>query len=164
MTMILNSISSFWKPPATYHPFDTVPTPRILVVDVDRDIRNMNKDFLNRSGYCVDTASNLPDAWNRLSSDRSGGYNLLLAEHDLPGINGVELVRKLRAFNHAMPVILVFGMVPKYLSRLDSRLNIRSVIFKPYNLDDLLEAVKQALWEEGSASTVEDGKFPLLFR
>lgn len=160
-TMNINSLSSFRRSTDLNYPLEADPVPRILVMDSDRDIRDMNRDLLNHSGYWVDTASNVLDAWTQLSSDRTVSYNLLLAEHDFPGINSLELVKQLRTFNHAMPVILVLGMIPSYAPRLDSRLNIQSVIYKPYDFENLRVVVKKALWEEGSATSSEYNKRPL---
>lgn len=159
--MNLNSLSSFRRSTDLNYPLEADPVPRILVMDSDRDIRDMNRDLLNHSGYWVDTASNVLDAWTQLSSVRNVSYNLLLAEHDFPRINSLELVKKLRTFNHAMPVILVLGMIPSYAPRLDSRLNIQSVIYKPYDFENLRVVVKKALWEEGSATSSEYKKRPL---
>ena len=62
---------------------------RILVVDEDSDLRLLYADALARPGYHVDAAENGAAAWEALQANY---YNLLITEHDMPGLTCVELV------------------------------------------------------------------------
>jgi CheY-like chemotaxis protein len=84
------------------------PVRRILVVDDDPDILQLNADLLERSGYEVATAADGDAALEALDSDC---YDLLLTDHSMPKITGLELIKKLRAAHNAVPVILVSGMM-----------------------------------------------------
>lgn len=129
--------------------------PNILVVDADRDIRDLNQELLISAGYRVDTVADGAEAWKRVNANPSAGYDILIAEHDLPKMNGVELVGKLRASHNTMPVILVFGMVLTYALRLDWRLNIGAIIYKPYEIAELREKVKETLLATVKGSPTE---------
>ena len=65
--------------------------PRILVVDEDSDLRLLYADALARPGYHVDATE---DGAAALEALRVNNYNLLITEHSLPTLTGIELVRK----------------------------------------------------------------------
>jgi two-component system sensor histidine kinase and response regulator WspE len=67
--------------------------PHILVVDDSHTVREMERRLLVRSGYQVTTAQNGQEAWNLL---RLNDYDLLISDIDMPQMNGIELVTKVR--------------------------------------------------------------------
>ena len=64
---------------------------RILVVDGDPLIRQVNSEVLIYSGYHVDAADDGAAAWDAL---RVNNYDLLITDNDLPRVTGVELLRR----------------------------------------------------------------------
>jgi two-component system sensor histidine kinase and response regulator WspE len=81
-------------------------TPHILVVDDSHTVREMERRLLVRSGYQVTTAQNGQEAWNLL---RLNDYDLLISDIDMPQMNGIELVTKVRENPRLarMPVIIL---------------------------------------------------------
>jgi two-component system sensor histidine kinase and response regulator WspE len=67
--------------------------PHILVVDDSHTVREMERRLLVRSGYTVSTAQNGQEAWNLL---RLMEYDLLISDVDMPQMNGIELVTRVR--------------------------------------------------------------------
>lgn len=65
----------------------------ILVVDDSHTVREMERRLLVRSGYTVSTAQNGQEAWNLL---RLNDYELLISDVDMPQMNGIELVARVR--------------------------------------------------------------------
>ena len=115
---------------------------RILVVDDDGDIRRLNTEVLVGSGYKVDAAADGAVAWDILQLN---SYDLLLTDHDMPKVTGVELLKKLHAAHMKMPVILVSGTIPtKELSQ-HPWLQIDATLLKPYTPDELLATVRKVL-------------------
>jgi two-component system, chemotaxis family, sensor histidine kinase and response regulator WspE len=80
--------------------------PHILVVDDSHTVREMERRLLVRAGYQVTTAQNGQEAWNLL---RLNDYDLLVSDIDMPQMNGIELVTKVRANARLarMPVIIL---------------------------------------------------------
>jgi two-component system sensor histidine kinase and response regulator WspE len=80
--------------------------PHILVVDDSHTVREMERRLLVRSGYQVTTAQNGQEAWNLL---RLNDYDLLISDIDMPQMNGIELVTKVRENPRLarMPVIIL---------------------------------------------------------
>jgi two-component system sensor histidine kinase and response regulator WspE len=80
--------------------------PHILVVDDSHTVREMERRLLVRSGYTVSTAQNGQEAWNLL---RLKEYDLLISDVDMPQMNGIELVGRVRANPRLarLPVIIL---------------------------------------------------------
>ena len=78
----------------------------VLVVDDSITVREMERKLLQNQGYRVDVAVNGMEGWN---SVRSGNYDLVISDIDMPRMNGIELVRQIKG--HAqlgqLPVIIV---------------------------------------------------------
>jgi|SRR5580698_8383439 DNA-binding response OmpR family regulator len=113
----------------------------ILVVDDDEDIRRLNAEALVSSGYQVDTAVDGARAWDALQIE---SYDLLLTDYGMPQVNGLNLIKKMRAAHMTIPVILVSGTVlTEELTH--PRVRIDVMLRKPYTLDELLASVRKVL-------------------
>lgn len=79
---------------------------RILVVDDSHTVRELVRRMLAHAGYHVSTAQNGQEAWNLL---RLNEYDLLISDVDMPQMNGIELVTKVRESPRlsTMPVIIL---------------------------------------------------------
>lgn len=116
--------------------------PRILVVDEDSDLRLLYTEALVRPGYHVDAAE---DGAAALKAFRVNNYHLLITEHSLPTLTGVELVRTLRAARMAVPVIMAATRLPVHELARNPSLQPVAVLPKPFYLSQLLETVKAVL-------------------
>ncbi|MEE8203464.1 MAG: response regulator, partial [Alphaproteobacteria bacterium] len=78
----------------------------ILVVEDSATVREVERHFLEAAGFNVTTAVNGVDGLNKL---RNGHFNLVITDIDMPRMNGIELIRKLRAHDRYsdIPVIVV---------------------------------------------------------
>lgn len=81
-------------------------TRRILVVDDSITVRELERQLLESHGYLVDTAVDGMDGWNTV---RSGGYHLVVSDVDMPRMDGIELVRRIKQDPRLkeMPVVIV---------------------------------------------------------
>jgi two-component system sensor histidine kinase and response regulator WspE len=79
---------------------------RVLVVDDSLTVREMERKLLAGRGYQVDVAIDGIDGWNVL---RSGDYDLVITDVDMPRMDGVELVGLIRkdVHLHKLPVMIV---------------------------------------------------------
>src|SRR6266850_2286293 len=84
----------------------TYPPHRILVVDDDFDIRQLSAKVLRNRGYQVDAAEDGAAGWEAL---QTSNYDLLITDHNMPKVSGVELVKKMRAARMTLPVVLASG-------------------------------------------------------
>lgn len=65
----------------------------ILIVDDDTSIRDSLKEFLSLLGYNVECAGNAEEA---MASIRMVSYDVIITDYIMPGMNGLELVKKIR--------------------------------------------------------------------
>jgi two-component system sensor histidine kinase and response regulator WspE len=89
---------------------------RLLVVDDSITVREMTRKLLQNRGYDVDVAVNGMDAWTAI---RSNQYDLVVSDIDMPRMNGIELVKQIKAHPklNVLPVIIV-----SYRDRQDDRI------------------------------------------
>ena len=89
----------------------------ILVADDSITVREMERQLLENRGYAVDMAVDGMDAWNTV---RTGRYDLVVSDVDMPRMNGIELVRHIKqdVRLQALPVIIV-----SYKDREEDRLS-----------------------------------------
>jgi DNA-binding response OmpR family regulator len=124
------------------------PPRRILVVEDEPDIRQLNAEVLIRSGYHVDTAEDGMAGWKALHavSHARDSYALLITDHDMPGLTGLALIKKLRDTQMALPVIMATGTLPtEDLFTRYPWLQPAAALVKPYSIEQLLGTVKAAL-------------------
>jgi len=116
--------------------------PRILAIDEDRDLRQLYAEALVGPGYRVDVAEDGDAGWAALQANN---YQLLITEHDLPKLTGIELVRKLRAAHMALPVVMAAGRLPTSQLTQDPPLQLAALLVKPFDVAALLDTVKDVL-------------------
>jgi CheY-like chemotaxis protein len=77
---------------------------RVLVVEDAGHVRSMLCELLASWGWQADGAPNAADGLEYLER---GGYDLLLTDYRMPGMNGIELVERVRARDAHLPVIML---------------------------------------------------------
>ena len=77
---------------------------RILVTEDEHRIAQALKEGLEQESYAVDVCHDGEDAYN---SARNESYDLIILDIMLPGMNGLEVCKKLRADNNHTPVIML---------------------------------------------------------
>jgi DNA-binding response OmpR family regulator len=118
------------------------PPPRILVVEDDESIRGLGVKLLQRAGCRVDACEDGAAAWELIKLNH---YDLLITDHQMPRVTGLELVEQLRSASITLPVILLSGALPAEELNQKPWLQIGAAINKPYLEDELLGAVEKLL-------------------
>ena len=79
---------------------------RLLVVDDSITVREVERQLLEARGFDVDVAIDGMDGWNAV---RSGRYDLVVTDVDMPRVDGVELVRRIRGDERLanLPIVIV---------------------------------------------------------
>jgi CheY-like chemotaxis protein len=113
-------------------------------VDDEEEIRRVATRVLIQQGYQVDAAEDGAMAWEALQAVR---YDLLLTDHNMPKVTGVELLKKLHGARMDVAVIMSSGVIPHHEFEKCPWLQPTSTLVKPYSLEGLLCAVKEALCE-----------------
>ena len=124
--------------PATVHERAT-----LMVVDDDSDVREVAVGSLESLGYHMLAAENGPAALDLLA--RSGPVDLLIVDMAMPGMNGVELIKRARERWGDLKAMLVTGYADVAAF---APANSDLVLQKPYRLERLAENVAEALRRE----------------
>lgn len=114
---------------------------RILIVEDEAKIARFVELELNHEGYETEKAF---DGRSGLNAALSGGFDLVLLDVMLPQLNGMEVLRRLRA-ESSVPVILLTARdtVMDKVSGLD--LGANDYITKPFAIEELLARIRAAL-------------------
>ena len=115
---------------------------RILVVDDDKDTRQLSVDVLVGSGYDVEGVKDGAAGWEAL---QASNYNLVVTDNKMPRMTGIEMIAKLRSARMALPVIMATGILPKNEFTRYPWLQPTATLLKPYTAAELLGTVRNVL-------------------
>ena len=115
---------------------------RILIVEDEAKIARFIELELNHEGYEAEKAF---DGRTGLDMALAGDYDLMLLDVMLPGLNGLELLRRLRNEGSTLPVILLTARdsVMDKVTGLD--MGADDYITKPFAIEELLARIRAAL-------------------
>jgi CheY-like chemotaxis protein len=116
---------------------------RILVVDDVDLLRDFAKNFLEMAGFTVLTASNGQEAMQILEG-KGGPVDLILADYNMPGMNGVELLKQVTAIRPKTKYILASGFLDDK-TRATVEQSAASLILKPYAIHDVIKMITDLL-------------------
>ncbi|MEQ9639035.1 MAG: response regulator [Alphaproteobacteria bacterium] len=115
--------------------------PHILIVDDDREIRDLLSRFLRGHGYRVDVAGD-GKQMQRVLAD--GRFDLVVLDVMLPGEDGLGLCRKLRAESR-LPVIMLTALAEETDRIVGLELGADDYLTKPFNPRELLARIRAVL-------------------
>jgi DNA-binding response OmpR family regulator len=118
----------------------TARQPRVLVIDDDRYVRALLCDLLEAWGYEAEAAS---DGREGLALFGRGRYDVVLTDHGMPGLTGLDVVASLRDHDTQVGVI-IFTAFAGDLESHGGRLGF-TVLRKPLDIEGLRRAVREAL-------------------
>ena len=119
---------------------------RILIVEDDESISLGLRMNLEAEGYDVQVAA---DGEDGLARAAAGGVDLVILDVMLPKVNGFEVVRKLRAQQLTLPVIMLSARGAEMDKVMGLELGAEDYITKPFGLAELLARVKAVLRRDG---------------
>ncbi len=140
---------------------ETAP-PRIFIVDDDPRICDATRSVLEDDGFSVGTYTN-GEAF--LETYRPDNRQCLLVDAYLPGMNGLELLQRLRDAGHRLPAIVITGHGDVPMAVQAMKAGASDFIEKPLSRVNLLASIgraleqardsgKQAAWRESAASHI----------
>ena len=115
---------------------------RILLVEDEEKLARFVELELKHEGYQVDKAF---DGRTGLEKAEAGEYDLLLLDIMLPELNGLEVLRRIRRAENAVPVIMLTARdaVMDKVTGLD--MGADDYITKPFSIEELLARIRAAL-------------------
>lgn len=127
-------------------------TPHILVVDDDREIRDLVGKVLERDGFRISRAENGVEM-RRMLAD--GAIDLIVLDIMMPGKDGLTLCRELRGAHDSTPIIMLTAKGDDIDRILGLEMGADDYLPKPFNSRELIARIK-AILRRGSAATEPD--------
>jgi CheY-like chemotaxis protein len=115
-------------------------TGRVLLVDDNIDVTNVTETMLRAMGLEVETTNRAREALDQLT-DEPDRFSLLLTDVVMPGMNGVDLAREVRARLPLLPIILMSG----YNDATPVTGNEFQFLRKPVPYEDLHDVIRTCL-------------------
>jgi two-component system response regulator ResD len=129
------SVDSAWVQPRK----DDMPT--ILIVDDEPIVREVVADYLRKDGFRVESAGDGHEALNRFAAARP---DLVLLDLMLPGIDGIEVCRRIRATSN-VPIIMVTAKSEETDTIIGLGVGADDYVAKPFSPRELVARVKAVL-------------------
>lgn len=126
---------------------------RVLVVEDEAPLRRLLHHYLSREGFVVVEADNGLDA---LSIVRRGGVDLALLDVMLPGLDGFELVRRVRK-ESTMPIILLTARGEEASRVAGLELGADDYVVKPFSAPEVVARVRAQLRRASGFGDEDEG-------
>jgi DNA-binding response OmpR family regulator len=126
-------------------------TRKIKLLWVDDEIEHLKAHlfFLNEKGYTVDTASNGKDALAMLQEE---DYNLIFLDENMPGLSGLETLKRIKEQKPDLPVIMVTKSEEEDIMDQAIGSKIADYLIKPVNPNQILSSIKKTLERQALVS------------
>ena len=122
---------------------------RILIVDDEQSVREVLSEYFTEQGYSVESAGGGEEA---LALVERGTPDLVLLDVRMPGIDGVETLRRIRKIAPDVSVIMVTANEDVGLARETLKLGALDYVAKPFDFVYLERAIMAGLAQSGGGS------------
>jgi two-component system cell cycle sensor histidine kinase/response regulator CckA len=132
------------KPKAPVVISEPVKPSRILLIEDEPLVALPIVEILKRNGHQIQHIKNGSEAWQHIQENQLA-YDLLIIDVNLPGMNGIDIVSRVRALDFRGRILMISGrLTPADISAL-TRLRIDQSLSKPFNVQQFLDAVHESL-------------------
>ncbi len=120
---------------------------RILLVDDEQMLADVWKELLENLGYQVTAKTSSLEALSLFRAE-PGNFDLIITDHKMQGMVGLDLAREVRVIRPDIPIILYTGSI--YLINRDEveKVGIQSIMMKPCDLQAMAKTVRMVLKQQ----------------
>jgi CheY-like chemotaxis protein len=111
-------------------------TRRVLYVDDMRELREVARLALSRAGHHVECVPDGSDAF-KLLSEKPDAFDIVISDHHMANMNGLELVMKLREIKFPGRIAVVSSEMGADIAEEYRRLGVDRILYKPVELSEL---------------------------
>lgn len=126
----------------------------ILVVEDDPQMLFVYRRLLGGAGYGVFVAENGEEGWTQLCLKH---FDLLVTDCCMPGLSGLDLVRRIRVQNPSLPILMISGSLPEDEPGFQMLLHPGATLEKPFTVTQILENVCRLLGKWAPQSLLTPG-------
>ncbi|HER25249.1 MAG TPA: sigma-54-dependent Fis family transcriptional regulator [Candidatus Atribacteria bacterium] len=115
---------------------------KILVIDDEQNIRKMLNRVLSPEGFIVKEADNGLEALKRIQEEN---YSLALLDLKMPGLNGIDTLKKIREYDINFPIIMMsaYGSILEAVEAM--KLGALDYLIKPFDIEELKIIIDRAI-------------------
>lgn len=121
-------------------------TKNIMVVDDEAGIRELLHSVLTEKGFKVTLACDGQDSWDQMKEKH---FDLLITDIDMPRLDGIELMRKMKKSRRKEKVMVMTGRCLEHEDLGDDFPGLCSLLRKPFRLSFFIETVSSILASRG---------------
>lgn len=121
---------------------------RILIVDDEEILLEMQQRAIQNLGYCVETCTNCIEAL-KLFAGRPHSFDLVMTDYCMPQMTGIDFAKELMGIRPDIPVILSSGYIGMAAERNALEAGIRALLLKPLTIRATVETIRRVLDESG---------------
>ncbi|MBK9736257.1 MAG: response regulator transcription factor [Saprospiraceae bacterium] len=126
---------------------------KIAIIEDDANIQNLIKIIISELNIAVDAYDN---GWIGLDAVLNNTYCLLILDIMLPGVNGIEICRKIRQSNTTLPILMLTSKTEEDDKIAGLDIGADDYLTKPFSNGELLARVKSLLRRTGSQIKLND--------
>lgn len=134
---------------------------RILWADDEIDLLKPHILFLEQKGYEIDTINNGSDAVDMADEKH---YDIIFLDENMPGLNGLETLARIKAKNGSVPVIMITKSEEEYIMEEAIGGQISDYLIKPVNPNQILLSLKKNLLKKDLVSQKTTHDYQVEFR
>ena len=134
---------------------------RILWADDEIDLLKPHILFLKQKGYEIDTVNNGSDAVDMAEETH---YDVIFLDENMPGLNGLETLAKIKEKNQSVPVIMITKSEEEYIMEEAIGGQISDYLIKPVNPNQILLSLKKNLKKKDLVSQKTTHDYQTQFR
>jgi DNA-binding NtrC family response regulator len=114
----------------------------ILVIDDDRSARMLLERVLTRAGHRVSLVDTAEEGLDKLKAEP---FDLLVTDKNLPGLDGLEVLKQARAVRPRLRALLITGFPTPETKSAASELGVHAYVTKPFGVHDILDICEAAI-------------------
>lgn len=126
---------------------------KILIIDDEKNIRMTVKKALENTGYEVETAINGEEGLEKLEE---GVFPLVLLDMKLPGIDGMDVLEKIKEKGYESNVIMITGYGTVETAVETMKMGAVDYLRKPFKVEEIREIVEDVYSRQQMEMTAED--------